>query len=415
MRILQLCKKFPFPLKDGESIAVTNLSKALHKSGCELVLLSMNTSKHYVDISRYKEGLSQYEEVHSIEIDNQVKPFKAFLNLFTSKSYHVTRFQSDAFSKKLKEILKAGTFDIILLETAFLAPYIPVIRKHSKASVIMRAHNVEHEIWERIASNTRFVPLKWYLKHSAQKLKRFELNVLNSYDFLVPISEVDLEKYRELGYANGAEAIPIGLDFDHYTPSPISLHSSLHMSFIGSLDWLPNYEGLVWFVKEIFPKIHKKFPDLQLHIAGRNRPEKVNLLKDESISIHGEVEDAKDFLNAYPIMIVPLKSGSGMRAKILEGMALGRVVITTSLGLEGISAKDKVQVLVANNAKEFVAAVQWCKDHPDRMIELTKAARKFVVEKYDHQHLASSLKATLTDYLKDKKQTAGEKYSTFTG
>ncbi|MCB0596727.1 MAG: glycosyltransferase, partial [Phaeodactylibacter sp.] len=204
MKILQLCKKFPYPLKDGESIAVNTLSRPLHNLGCEVSLLAMNTHKHYFQEDAYPEALSHYQDIIKVPVDSRVKPTDAFLNLFSRESYHISRFVSPAFRQQLIELLRSNTFDLIQLETPYLAPYIPTIRQYSDALVAMRAHNVEHEIWERIAENTAFLPRRWYLKYLANKLRRYEARQLQQYDMLVAITQRDLERFRKLGYQKAA-------------------------------------------------------------------------------------------------------------------------------------------------------------------------------------------------------------------
>ena len=150
MKILQLCKKFPYPLKDGESIAVTYQSKAFHEFGCEITLLAMNTTKHYTKIGKLPNGFNHYKEIHVTDIDNRVKVLKAFVNIFSSKSYHISRFDSKEYNDKLIALLQDNEYDVIQLETLYLTPYIDTIKQHSNAIVSMRSHNVEFEIWERI-------------------------------------------------------------------------------------------------------------------------------------------------------------------------------------------------------------------------------------------------------------------------
>ncbi len=398
MKILQLCKKFPYPPKDGESIAVTYLSKAMAELGCEITLLSLNTRKHYIDLEQLPESFNHYKEVHTVRIDNAINRWDAFKNLFSSKSYHVSRFESDAFKAKLVEILKVTEFDIIQLETLYLAPYLEVIRKYSKALVVMRAHNVEHEIWERLQRNVEFLPKKWYLKYLTSKLKKFEIDTLGDYDFLVPISETDLQKFRKLGYSNGAHAIPIGLDLKKYAPAAIEITKPLSMGFIGSLDWLPNLEGINWFVSQIWPALTKTFDDLELHVAGRHAPKELLSASKGNLTVHGEVADAKHFLNQHQIMVVPLLSGSGMRAKILEAMALGRIVITTSLGLEGIPAEANKEVFIADDAEDFIRVLTEIHQNPMIIGEMSKAAQKFVTDNYCHSQLARDLAIALHNY-----------------
>jgi glycosyltransferase involved in cell wall biosynthesis len=394
MKILQLCKKFPYPLKDGEAIAVTYLSKALRNLGCEITLLSMNTIKHYTHIEDLPDDFDHYKAIHWTTLDNTINPMDAFMNLFSGTSYHVERFVSKTFKQKLIEVLESEEFDIIQLETLYLAPYVETIKNHSDAQVVMRAHNVEHEIWDRISQNTLFLPKKWYLTHLTRKLRNYEVNHLNDYDFLVALTDRDLTQFKRLGYKNGAMAAPIGIDTSQYgriTPTKSDAKKDFTLCFIGSLDWMPNIEGLNWFLLKVWPLIRVRFPDVTLHVAGRNTPSSLLNLDMENVIVHGEVADAADFIGRHTAMVVPLFSGSGMRVKILEGMALGKVIITTSMGMEGIDAIDKQHLLVADSPEEFVRAVGYCKSEPEIVEVIGHNALDFVGEKFNNKQLAVRL------------------------
>lgn len=391
MKILQLCKKFPFPLKDGESIAVTSLSKSLNALGCEITLLAMNTRKHFFNIDQLPEDFDHYEDVHTVCVDNRLKPWEAFKNLFSKDSYHIARFVSKDFSKRLIRLLKSNEFDLVQLETLYLAPYIPIIRKHSKAMIAMRAHNVEHEIWQRITDNTAYGPKKWYLEYLTQKLKRFETEQLQQYDILVAITQRDLDTYKGLGYRNAAVVTPIGIDAEDYQANFASFRKDLSISFIGSLDWMPNLEGLNWFLEQVWKQIYQRYPQLKLHIAGRNTPDWMHQMDLKNVVVHGEVPDALEFINAHSIMVVPLLSGSGMRAKILEGMALGKVVLTTSLGLEGIAAENGREVILANTPEEFMECIHFCYMNKSKLGNIGRKAKTFVGSHYDSLAIAKKL------------------------
>lgn len=391
MRILQMCKKFPYPLKDGESIAVTYLAKALNELGCDVTLLAMNTSKHYFDTNNLPDSFNHYESIYFTEIDNRINSVSAFLNLFSSDSYHISRFVSKSFEKVLIQLLQSREFDIIQLESLYLAPYINVIRQYSNARLCMRAHNVEFEIWERIAKNTTNPVKKWYVDHLATKLKNFEVSKLNEYDLLAPISERDANIFKELGYNNKMQVIPIGIDNRDYMADDASFKKELSISFIGSLDWIPNLEGVEYFLSEIWPELSTKYPKLKLHIAGRNTPQKLLDRNIQNVVFEGEVPNAKDFINKHSIMLVPILSGSGMRAKILEGMALGKVVLTTSLGLEGISAQNKDHVLIADTKAEYIKCIEYCYTHTNELKEIGQRAQVFISDRYDNLQLAKHL------------------------
>jgi polysaccharide biosynthesis protein PslH len=390
MKILQLCKKFPYPLKDGESIAVTYLSHALHELGCEVSLLAMNTTKHYTDVVDLPADFNHYKEIHVTDLDNQVSMIGAFKNLFSKESYHVSRFVCQDFANKLIELLTKNKYDVVQLETLYLAPYIDIIKEHSHALITMRAHNVEFEIWERITNNTRFLPKKLYLQYLTSKLKKYELDKLNKYDYLIAVSDRDLKKFKELGYKNGAMASPIGLDLKMYNGIKIQKQTN-DLCFIGALDWMPNIEGLKWFLDNVWPKVHALHPDIKFHIAGRNTPSWLTSYVRSNVMIHGEVESAVDFVQQHQTMIVPLFSGSGMRVKILEGMALGKVVVTTTLGKEGIDAVHGEQLLVADSPHAFVDEISNIINGKYNTQQIGAQAKQFVTDFYDHGHNANKL------------------------
>ncbi|MEZ4964006.1 MAG: glycosyltransferase family 4 protein [Saprospiraceae bacterium] len=393
MRILQLCNKFPWPLKDGAAIASTYLAKAFAELGSEVTLLSMNTSKHWFDTATLPGDFNHYSAIQTVFVDNRIRPIPAFLNLFSEKSYHVERFADAGFAQALAGLLESQAFDIVQLESLYLTPFIPVIRKHSQALIALRAHNVEHEIWERIAENAH--PLKrWYLQQITPRLKQYEIDHLNEYDLLVGISERDVEQFRTLGLQKPATISPIGIDCRDYQVDHLSFARPLSLSFIGSLDWMPNQEGLNWFLNEVWPLLTLKFPDLEFHIAGRTAPAWIRHLNIGNVSFHGEVPSSPDFLGQHSVMVVPLLSGGGMRAKILEGMACGKVVLSTSVGMEGINARHRKECLIADTAEEFVAAIEWCYAQGRELERLGDSGRNFCHDHFDNLEVGRRLLET---------------------
>jgi polysaccharide biosynthesis protein PslH len=402
MKILQVCKKFPFPPKDGEVIAINTLSKSLTTLGAEVTLLTMNTSKHRVDVADLPEDFyATFKTVYDVEVNNDITIWGGFKNLFEKESYHVTRFINDAFAQKLVEILRGGHFDVVQLETVFLAPYIPYIRQNSNAIIALRSHNVEHEIWKRVAEVTNFLPKRWYLNFLNRKLRRFELDNIQHCDILLPITARDERIFKLLGYKGASVVTPVGLSSRDYKPNTKSFYRPLSLGFIGALDWMPNQEGLRWFLEKVWAiEANREMPqssnietknkkqsisiaNFALHIAGRNAPNWLRQLKAKNVVFHGEIADAQDFMNEHSVSIVPLFSGSGIRVKILEAMMLGRVVLTTSMGLEGIPAEDGNHVLIANSDYDFIEKIEFCRKRPDLLRGIGERARQFAVENFD--------------------------------
>jgi len=392
MTILQLCNKFPYPLKDGAAIAVTYLAKAYAELGHEVTLLSMNTSKHWFEVSDLPAHFNHYTDIHTVFVDNRIRPLPALLNLFSSNSYHIERFDDPAFAEKLATVLSQKRFDVVQLESLYLTPYLPVIRRLAPhARVVLRAHNVEHEIWERVASNAHFLK-KWYLQKITPRLKQYEIEHLNDYDLVAGITTRDVEHLQRLGLKKPAVVTPIGLDCRDYEPDDRSYSRPLSLSFIGSLDWMPNQEGLRWFLDEVWmPVLAPAMPGLHFHIAGRTAPRWLRALDMERVHFHGEVPSSPDFLNQHSVMVVPLLSGGGMRAKILEGMAVGKVVLSTRIGMEGIAAQHRRECLLADTPQEILAALRWCDAQGKGLAELGHRGLAFCVKNYDNLEVARRL------------------------
>ena len=363
--ILQLCNKFIYPPKDGGAIAAFNFTKAFSFLDCEVTVLAMNTTKHYYDIKDLPEEVKQMAEFIAVDVDNEVKTFSAIINLLQNRSYNIARFISTKYNDKLIELLHQKEFDIIQLEGLYLSPYVETVRTFSKAKIVMRAHNVEHEIWERISENEKNIFKKWYLKTLARQLRNYEISRLNKYDIIIPITERDAQILKSLGCELPLYVCTASYDETILEPDKNKMEFP-SVFFIGGLDWMPNTEGLEWFLKNVWQKISAKFPELKFYIAGRNihKAKQISSIisKLPNVVIAGEVENAYHFMNSKGIMAVPLFSGSGIRVKIIEGMALGKTIVSTSLGAEGIACKDGQNILIADTADLFAEKIIKCID-----------------------------------------------------
>jgi len=389
MKILQLVKKFPYPPKDGESIAVLSSSKGYTELGCEISLLSMNTKKHFVQNTE-GEGLNHYKTITTSYLDNTIKPIHALLNLFTSVSFNIQRFDSDDFRAKLIYLLKKERYDVIQLESLYMLPYIEAIKSYSNAILVFRSHNIEHEIWENLSNSNKNPLLKWYFGICAKRLKKFELNQFNKYDILLPISNTDLQKYIVLGFDRKLLLSPVGIDIKKYEVKKSLTNSTVKLGYIGSLDWKPNIEGLNWFFENIWERIASKYEKIEFHLAGRNPDVSFQKMNFRKFIMHGEVQDAKSFLENLDIIVVPLLSGSGIRIKILESMAMGKVVLSTPKGFEGINITNGKDGFIFNDAIEFESQIQSLIENNDLISEVSENAKLFIKSNFDNKKHASN-------------------------
>lgn len=391
MRILQICKKFPYPLKDGEAVAVHQLAKGLKQAGAEVSLLAMNTTKHLFDWRTMPLDYDAHHCVWETKVDNRTKWYELVSHLFKSQPYHVTRLISNEFENQLKSILQQQRFDIIQLETPFLLHYLPIIKTFSKAKIAIRAHNVEHEVWQRLAENVTFMPKRLYLQQMARKLKFFETNALQYADLLVAISARDLARFRELGYTGEAVVCPVGMETTKQNECHKNVNLDKSIGFIGSLDWLPNLEGLLWFIEKVWQPFSSEWRGWSLHVAGRNTPKFLFEKQTKNLIFHGEVVDSTCFIQTKNIIIVPLFAGSGLRVKILESMANAKPVVSTSIGLEGIAAQHQKQVLVANTAQDFKIMLEKLMSQNNLQHTLGQESSAFVRKNFDTHAIGQEL------------------------
>ncbi len=392
MRILVLCNKAPFPPNDGSSIAIYNMAKGLQESGVDLHIFSLNTKKHFKSDQEVLQGLSKEIIYQSFYINTTPTLLGAFSNLFSDQSYFVSRFFDPNFEKKLELKLTQLDFDIVQLEGLFMATYIPLIRKYSKAKIVLRAHNIEYLIWDRHIKLSKSWFQKIYLGIQAKRLRKFEHEIFRSVDAIVPISNADAD------YISNLTTLPIhtsitGVDTQKYLKTSYTEFNPFSVFHFGSMDWIPNQEAVDWFLDKCWKKISNQVPDAKFVIAGRSIPKRFKLLANERIIIRENVPDAAEIYNRFNVMIVPVLSGSGMRIKIVEGMCFGKAIVSTQIGAEGIYAEHEKNIILHDNSQDFANAVIRLLKNEELRISLEENALVFARNHFDYLPIASKLNA----------------------
>ncbi|MFO8022437.1 MAG: glycosyltransferase family 4 protein [Perlabentimonas sp.] len=394
MKILVLSSKMPYPQKDGGAIAVYMLAKGLHSAGANVTMLAMNTSKHRVDPNSIPKEVTDLLNLKPIEVKAGINPMAALYNLLMSKKPYISqRFFCKKFNRALRELLAQEKFDVIQFDGLYVTPYIRLIRRYSSAILSYRAHNIESMIWTRLANNLNFGLRRWYISILSKRLKRMEQSLINSYDLLLPITSKDANWFASHGNNKPFEVTPAGFcvqekSVNHnFSPNPFSV------AFLGALDWPPNQEGLLWFINEVWPKVRSSLKSVKLHVAGRNAPQwlESKIVGKDGVHYHGEVEDATKFLLNYPVVAVPLLSGSGMRVKIAEAMLLGRVVVSTTVGAEGINANDDSDLLLADNPESMAKLIVDLSAKPSRAMSISSNAHKFAINNFDYSKIGKNV------------------------
>jgi len=393
MRVLQLTKKVPFPSKDGESMAILSLASSLVSNGVSVDLLSLNTNKHKFSSDLDDLDSTLYRFINMVDINTNFHPISFLINLLSNIPYQISRFVKKDYKVKLISLLNQNKYDYILLETVYLTPYIPLIKRYSSAKVLLRTHNMEYEIWERLYKGANWGVSKLLYQWLAHQMFRYESFRLHDIDYLIAISIRELLMFKAFYPSLNGMVVPItwNASKESYQKTLKSNAQNISLFFIGSLDWKPNQEGLFWFLSKVWPLCYARFPHLTFYVAGRNMPDKIKQLNIDGVIMMGEVKDAYSFVNQHDIAIVPLLSGSGMRAKIIEAMALGKVIITTSIGLEGIEAKDTYDVCLADSPEDFVNVIEFLLTHPNQMMQIGINAHYNIMNNYESVTIGKKL------------------------
>jgi glycosyltransferase involved in cell wall biosynthesis len=383
MKILQLCQRPPYPPIDGGAIGMNNVTMGLLELGHEVKVLTIATDKHPVQINNIPADYLKKTSFESVHIDTSIRIKDAFINLFEDESYNIKRFVSTDFENKLIEIFSKKDYDIVLMESLYVTPYIDIIRKHSKAKIVLRSPNVEYKIWERVAKNTSNPLKKPYLSMLTTRLKAYEKNMLPTLDGLIPVTKEDLDIFRSMGYKGQGFSVPTGI-ITNSTPSVSVVEEEKSVFHIASMNWLPNVEAVEWFLKNVWDLVLAEIPDAKFYLAGRDMPEWLLQHKQKNVVVVGEVPDAKTFYASKKIMVVPILSGSGMRVKIVEGMAMGKVIVSTTVGAEGIFYTPNKNILIADAPKDFADQIIFCLRHPEFCQELSREAKNLIEKDYDN-------------------------------
>lgn len=364
-----------------------DVAAGLACAGHRVTVLAANTPKHEqpADVLSHLPGV----RLLTVPIDTRLKPVKALKNLLLGKvPYNVERFISPQMVTELRQLLRTEHFDVVQIEGTFVTWYVDVIRAEAPTlPVVLRAHNVEHTIWKMLAEREGN-PLKGiYLHHLANGLKRFEEKYLPRFDAVAAITAPDQRRLRALGCPEPVVFVPAGVELSRFQVDKAIQPKPRTLFMIGSLNWLPNLEGLDWFLVNVWPFVHERLPELELHIAGKETPERIQRLKGSNVFVHGFVESAPEFMQRYEIMIVPLLSGGGMRIKIIEGMALGKCIISTGLGSEGISVRNAHDIVLCDEPSEWIKRIESYYYGDLDQDRIGQAARQTILRTYDNQQV----------------------------
>ncbi len=348
MKVLHISNKPVFPTIDGGCVAMKAMLESLMQLTPDVDHVYIHTPRHRTDSSRYPAEIQRPLRHETSFIDTSVSLSGALKGLLTGKNYNLSRFHSAEFHEAIKQLVQEKSYTLIVLESLFLVPYVEMLRAVSNATIVVRAHNVEYLLWQQQAKDASFLK-KWYLKHLAKTLKKEEVDGLNKTDLVWTITDEDAVLLRKTGVETKIATIPVAMETGTSQPD----YNNPDFFHIGALNWEPNKLAVQRLLSTIWPWFSHS--GSKLHIAG-SFPEGNHFPQLPGVHFHGFVENARQFMTENGTLIAPILTGSGVRIKLLEALAMGVPCITTPLGAAGI--KDAENVLrIADSDEDWITAL----------------------------------------------------------
>ncbi len=385
MKILFVAPKVPWPATDGARIAIYELIRHLTARGHRAALLGFGNPEA-ADELRARAGLIWAK---AIAHDTSTNYLKALLALLSPMPYTVSKYRSGAMASAIREAFNEERFDLVQLEGTHMAHYLGLVQGLG-GRVVLRLHNVESMLAERYAKTAVF-PLNLYVQEQARRMRAFEIRACKQADLCLAITQEDAERVLQLAPDASIAVSPAGVDLERFHPQLMSEEPGT-VVFVGALDWPPNADAIRWFRAKVWSRIVQEEPTARWIVVGKSPP--ADILhwpeEDRNIQVTGYVDDIRTYLQRAAVVVVPLRSGGGMRLKILEAMATGKVVVSTPMGAEGISARNGEEIVLANADRSFsVEVIRLLRQDAERK-RIGKAARAWA-EGYGWGRIAADL------------------------
>lgn len=395
-KVLWLSHFVPFPPKGGNLQRSYNLVRELSKAH-NLTLLSFNQSKIIGKkelLEQAREHFSQFCTVDNIvSIPSEQSKIQRFMLLIKGlmpwRTYTVSWLESKEFAVKLDNILAKNHFDIIHVDTISLAPY---VRDLKNVKVVLNHHNIESVMMLRRAENETNLFKKLYFYQEGVKLQRLERQICKNFDLNITCSDLDSERLKEAAGVTDCISIPNGVDLDYFQPTPGKIKAK-SLVFAGGLSWYPNLDAMTFFLKEVWPNLVKKIPDISLTVIGKNPPDWILGMQKvySNLRVTGFVEDVRPFLSEAQIYICPIKDGGGTKLKVLDALAMGKPLVADAIACEGIEVENNKSVIFASTPAEYIEKIEYLINNPQARENLSYNGTQLIKNLYGFQSIGKKM------------------------
>ena len=387
MNILYITNKPIYPIVDGGCFAMDAFLRSL-LTFASVKNITIETHKHPFQIAQFPPDIKSLVNPEGHLIDTKFRFFQCISSVITNKSYNVIRFYKQAFLKKIFEELNHQKYDCIVLESSYLLVYTKEIKRNFKGKIILRAPNVEYKIWEDYAKFSNSFIQRTAYTFLAKRLKKFEIKASKQVDNIFAITENDKLQFIKDGN-KFVEVIPVGIVSKVQDIPQINVNK---IFFLGAFNWKPNLDAAFYLIQEILPELQRRFPTIELHLAGSYMPKTIYELANTNVIIHGKVKSSEEFIQNNGILVAPIFSGSGVRIKILEALSFGLPVVASTIAMQGIPSKS---VLIADNKKEFIEQISLLLSQKEILKNIQQKGLETIKTEFSNEQISFSLKHLL--------------------
>jgi glycosyltransferase involved in cell wall biosynthesis len=353
MKLLWVKTDFLHPTTRGGQIRTLEMLKRLHRRHQVHYIAFEDPSQPEGSARAPEYSMAHYCVPHRVPEKNSLA-FAGQLveGLWSELPVAVLRYCSGLMRRRIEQLQAKENFDAIVCDFLFPAPNIPDL-----GSCVLFQHNVEALIWQRHVEHARTPLHRWYFRRQAQRMAAYEGAVCRQARRVVAVSKNDARMIEQNYQVANVGEVPTGVDVDYFAPPP-SAEPRSDLIFLGSMDWMPNIDGALWFCRQILPLIRRKRPECTLALVGRKPTSQITALtaSDPRLIVTGTVDDVRPWLHGARVSIVPLRIGGGTRLKIFEAMAAGVPAVSTAVGAEGLDLRDGETLRLAETPEQFAQA-----------------------------------------------------------
>ncbi len=406
MRILALTTRCPFPLHEGRALRTFNLLKQVARKH-EVILCTFLQSREEVEGLREMRAFCSEVYGEPLYIDNPRRELLVDLvrDAFSVTPILATKYRKRAMLDRMSALVRERDVDVVHLDMLHLGDFVPAV---SIAPTVLVEHNVEAVILARRLQTERNPLRRAYLRYQHAKLERYEARICAAVEEVVTVSDLDAAALRVSCPTGSFTSVSNGVDADYFQSKGTAKKPG-SLVFVGGLSWFPNLDAIRYFTAEILPRIAERVPDVSLTVVGRlpSREVAAEFAGDPRVRLTGTVDDVRPFIDEAAAYVVPLRIGGGTRLKILDALAMGQAVVTTSIGCEGLELRSGEHLCVGDDPAAFTELVVRALNDPAFARGIGEAGRARVRSHYDWKSIAQVLERVYLSAVEKRRAVKG--------